>query len=444
MPRTVDLIQKKRDGLALSRSEIRYLIEGYTNGSIPDYQMSAWAMAVYFQGMSDEETAELTLAMAESGDQLDLSAIYGIKVDKHSTGGVGDTATLVLAPLVASVGIPVAKMSGRGLGHTGGTIDKLEAIPGFSTELSSSQFVEQVNRIGIALIGQSGDITPADKQLYGLRDVTGTVHSIPLIASSIMSKKIASGTDAIVLDVKVGSGAFMKSVADAKLLAEQMVRIGVLVHRETIAVLSRMEQPLGWAVGNTLEVQEAADTLAGRGPKDLEELVLTLGAHMVIAGKKAANIEEAKAMLIASIKSGQALETFQMWVAAQGGKWETNMKLPIAAKQTAIVAETTGFVTKLEAESIGRSSMMLGAGRETKDSIIDLTAGIVLKKKIGDRITQGEVMAELHYNPEHADRVAEVVSRVQSAFTIAETKAPIQPLIIAEMSQSDETETESS
>src|SRR5699024_2469492 len=303
----------------LTKEEINFIISGFTNGTIPDYQMSAFAMAVYFQDMTDNERMEMTMAMAESGDQIDLSAIEGIKVDKHSTGGVGDTTTLVLAPLVASAGVPVAKMSGRGLGHTGGTIDKLESVPGFNVEISEEKFMELVNKNKVAVVGQSGDLTPADKKIYALRDVTGTVNSLPLIASSIMSKKIASGADAIVLDVKVGAGAFMKTPEDAEKLARAMVSIGNLAGRKTMAIISDMSQPLGRAVGNTLEVEEASETLKGNGPKDLEELCLVLGAQMVYLGGGAESLEDAKALLKEKLTNGEALEQFKIFLEAQDG-----------------------------------------------------------------------------------------------------------------------------
>lgn len=432
--RTVDLIQKKRDGGELSREELAFLIQGYSSGRIPDYQLSAWAMAVYFQGMSARETADLTLEMAASGDQVDLSPIQGVKVDKHSTGGVGDTTTLVLAPLVAAAGVPVAKMSGRGLGHTGGTIDKLESIPGFQVELTQEAFVEQVNRHGVAVMSQSGNVTPADKKLYGLRDVTATVNSIPLIASSIMSKKIASGADAIVLDVKTGSGAFMKTLDDSIRLAEAMVAIGEEVGRETVAVISSMDQPLGVAVGNALEVKLAIETLKGQGPKDLEELCLTLGAHMLVLGGKALEIDEAKDMLYEIIRKGYALKKFKEFVAAQGGSpsfIDQPAQLATAKHVIAVPAPTAGYVSAIEAERIGIGAMMLGAGRETKEAAIDLAAGIVLRRKIGDRVELGDTLVELHTNRADSSLVEAVQQHILDAYQVTEEEPPKPVLLYA-------------
>ena len=463
--RTVDCIQKKRDGLALAPEEIRHLVRGFVNGSIPDYQMAAWAMAVFFRGMTPEETACLTMEMADSGDRIDLSAIRGIKVDKHSTGGVGDTTTLVLGPLVAAAGVPVAKMSGRGLGHTGGTIDKLESIPGFRTELAPDEFASQVNRIGIALTGQTGNITPADKKLYALRDVTATVNSLPLIASSIMSKKIAAGADAIVLDVKTGRGAFMKSLEESVLLAERMVDIGRRVGRTTVAVISDMNQPLGYAVGNALEVSEAIGVLAGEGPADLRELCLELGSHMVVLGGRAASAEEARRLLERLLDDGSALLKFHEFLAAQGarvpgeadrllgrmngsanggvpaplgkeaalrlaGLWRR--QLPAATFTREIAALRDGFVTDIDAEAVGSAAMLLGAGRETKEAAIDHAAGVVLRRKVGDRVEAGEPLAELHWSGGLAEGRTEQASRLLlEAYRIGDGKEAPPPLIRA-------------
>lgn len=426
--RMVDLIEKKREGSALTKEEIDFIIKGYTDETIPDYQMSAWAMAVFFQDMTEEETAYLTDAIVYSGETIDLSAIEGIKVDKHSTGGVGDTTTLVLAPLVASVGVPVAKMSGRGLGHTGGTIDKLEAIPGFSVEITNEEFIELVNKNKVAVIGQTENLTPADKKLYSLRDVTATVNSIPLIASSIMSKKIASGADAIVLDVKTGAGAFMKEYEKAKELAEAMVKIGRSLGRDTSAIISDMSQPLGYAVGNALEIKEAIATLRGEGPEDLTELCLVLGSHMTVLAKKADNLERAREMLIEAIKSGKALEQLKVFVSSQKGDSsvvDEPEKLPKANHQFEIKAEKDGFVTEIVADQIGTAAMMLGAGRATKTSVIDLAVGIELRKKVGDKVKQGDVLAILHSNKEGVSAISE---KVTNSYTIS--KEAIVPKLI--------------
>lgn len=406
--RMVDIIEKKRDGQELTTAEINFFIEGYTKGEIPDYQASALAMAIYFQDMNDRERADLTRAMVESGDTIDLSAIDGVKVDKHSTGGVGDTTTLVLAPLVASLGVPVAKMSGRGLGHTGGTIDKLESIAGFHVELTREQFIDLVNRDKVAVIGQSGNLTPADKKLYALRDVTGTVNSIPLIASSIMSKKIAAGADAIVLDVKTGDGAFMKTQEDAEKLAHAMVRIGNQVGRKTIAIISDMSQPLGFAIGNALEVKEAIETLQGKGPKDLTELVLTLGSQMVILAGKAKTSEEAKEMLLDAIHSGKALAKFKEFLANQGGDAsivDDLTKLPQAKYKIELPAKQSGYISRMVADEIGVASMILGAGRATKEDVIDLAVGLVLHKKVGDKVEEGESILTIYSNRENVEDV---------------------------------------
>jgi len=387
-------------------------VKGYTEGTIPDYQASALAMAIYFKDMSDREIADLTMAMVHSGETLDLSAIHGIKVDKHSTGGVGDTTTLVLAPLVAALGVPVAKMSGRGLGHTGGTIDKLESIQGFHVEITTDQFIDLVNREKVAVIGQTADLAPADKKLYALRDVTATVDSIPLIASSIMSKKIAAGADAIVLDVTTGAGAFMKKEEDAIRLAETMVRIGNHVGRKTMAVISDMSQPLGYAIGNALEVKEAIDTLKGEGPDDLTELVLALGSQMVVLAGKATTLEEARKMLKEAIANGAGLEKFKKFVANQGGDpsvIDHPEKLPQAKYAIDLPAKTSGYVSKMVADQIGVAAMMLGAGRATKEDKIDFAVGIVLRKKVGDRVEAGEPLATIYANREAVEEVKEKI-----------------------------------
>lgn len=419
--RMVDIISKKRDGGELSQEEIKFVVDGYTKGDIPDYQMSSLAMAIFFQDMSDEERAALTMAMVESGDQIDLSNINGIKVDKHSTGGVGDTTTLVLAPLVAALDIPVAKMSGRGLGHTGGTIDKLEAVDGFHVEISEEEFVRLVNENHIAVIGQTGNLTPADKKIYALRDVTGTVNSIPLIASSIMSKKIAAGADAIVLDVKTGNGAFMKTVEEAEALAEAMVKIGNQVGRKTMAIISDMSQPLGNAIGNALELREAIDTLKGEGPEDLTELVLSLGAQMVVLAQKADTLEDARAMLQTVIDNGQALEKFKTFLANQGGDAsivDEPSKLPSAEYQYELPAKKSGVVSDMVANEIGIASMMLGAGRQTKEDEIDLAVGLVLHKKVGDVVEAGESLLTIYANQNDVEQVKQ---KLYENITISET-----------------------
>ncbi|WP_044340114.1 pyrimidine-nucleoside phosphorylase [Rossellomorea aquimaris] len=408
--RMVDLIEKKREGKELSTEEIKYIVEGYTDGSIPDYQVSALTMAIFFKDMSDRERADLTMAMVESGDQIDLSAIEGIKVDKHSTGGVGDTTTLVLGPLVASVGVPVAKMSGRGLGHTGGTIDKLESVEGFHVEIENDEFIRLVNKNKLAVIGQSGNLTPADKKLYSLRDVTATVNSIPLIASSIMSKKIAAGADAIVLDVKTGAGAFMKTLDDSKDLAKAMVNIGNNVGRKTMAVISDMSQPLGFAIGNAVEVKEAIDTLKGEGPEDLTELCLTLGSHMVYLAEKASTLEEARALLQKAIEDGSALENFKVFLESQGGDpsvVDDPSKLPQAKYKVELEAKEDGYVSEIVADAVGTAAMWLGAGRATKDSVIDLAVGLELRKKIGDSVKAGDSLVTIYSNDENIDNVKE-------------------------------------
>ena len=423
--RMVDIIEKKRDGQILTKEEIEFFIEGYTNGDIPDYQASSLAMAIFFQDMNEEERAALTMAMVNSGDVIDLSKINGIKVDKHSTGGVGDTTTLVLAPLVAAVGVPVAKMSGRGLGHTGGTIDKLESIDGFHVEISEADFIKLVNEDQVAVIGQTGNLTPADKKLYALRDVTGTVNSIPLIASSIMSKKIAAGADAIVLDVKTGNGAFMKTLEDAEALAHAMVSIGNNVGRNTMAIISDMSQPLGRAIGNALELKEAIDTLNGQGPEDLTELVLTLGSQMVVLAERANTLEEARQLLNEAIENGSALDKFKTFLENQGGDASVvNLPelLPTAEYQIDYKAKSSGVVSELIANEIGVASMMLGAGRQTKEDDIDLSVGIVLNKKVGDNVNEGESLLTIHSNRENVD---DVIKKLDESIEIkAQAKTP--------------------
>lgn len=423
--RMVDIIEKKRDGQILTKEEIEFFIEGYTNGDIPDYQASSLAMAIFFQDMNEEERAALTMAMVNSGDVIDLSKINGIKVDKHSTGGVGDTTTLVLAPLVAAVGVPVAKMSGRGLGHTGGTIDKLESIDGFHVEISEADFIKLVNENQVAVIGQTGNLTPADKKLYALRDVTGTVNSIPLIASSIMSKKIAAGADAIVLDVKTGNGAFMKTLEDAEALAHAMVSIGNNVGRNTMAIISDMSQPLGRAIGNALELKEAIDTLNGQGPEDLTELVLTLGSQMVVLAERANTLEEARQLLNEAIENGSALDKFKTFLENQGGDASVvNLPelLPTAEYQIDYKAKSSGVVSELIANEIGVASMMLGAGRQTKEDDIDLSVGIVLNKKVGDNVNEGESLLTIHSNRENVD---DVIKKLDESIEIkAQAKTP--------------------
>lgn len=430
--RMYDLIMKKRNGGKLSGEEIKYMVEGFTAGEIPDYQMAAMMMAVYFTGMDGEETLHLTMAMAHSGDMLDLSGIQGVKVDKHSTGGVGDKTSLALAPMVAACGIPVAKMSGRGLGHTGGTIDKLESFPGFSTALTRQRFIDNVNRIGIAIMGQTADLAPADKKLYALRDVTATVDNMSLIASSIMSKKLAAGADAIVLDVKTGSGAFMKAEADARALAEEMVQIGRNAGRKTYAVISDMDQPLGLAVGNALEVKEAVATLRGEGPEDFMELCLTLGSLMLIAGGKTDSAEEARQMLKGVIADGSALNRLAVFVEAQGGDrravYDTEL-LPKAEILHPILAPADGFIDHIICDEVGICSLLLGGGRETLHSGIDLSVGLVLCKKAGDAVRKGDILAVIHANDEK--KAQEAQKRYLAACRITQAPPEKRPLIKA-------------
>ncbi|MGO2962173.1 MAG: pyrimidine-nucleoside phosphorylase [Carnobacterium maltaromaticum] len=419
--RMVDIIEKKRDGKELTKAEINFVVTGYTKDEIPDYQVSALAMSIFFNDMTNEEIANLTLAMAESGEMIDLSAIKGIKVDKHSTGGVGDTTTIVLAPLVAAVGVPVAKMSGRGLGHTGGTIDKLEAVPGFNVEISNEDFIEFVNRDQVAVIGQSGDLAPADKKLYALRDVTGTVDSIPLIASSIMSKKIAAGADAIVLDVTTGDGAFMKNEKDAERLARTMVQIGKLANRQTMAIISDMSQPLGLAIGNSLEIKEAIDALNGQGPEDLMEMVYVLGSQMVVLAKKAETLAEARKMLEEAIQSGAAIEKFKVMVRNQGGDASVidhPEKLPQAKYVIDLPAKKSGVVSEMVADQLGIAAMILGAGRRTKEDQIDFSVGLMLRKKVADSVVEGETLVTIYAN---SPDVEDVKAKIYESITIAET-----------------------
>lgn len=425
-----DLIVKKKRGGELKKEEIAWMIHGYTNGAIPDYQMSAMLMAICFVGMTKEETKNLTLSMAESGEMLDLSAIEGIKVDKHSTGGVGDKTSLVLGPLVASVGVAVAKMSGRGLGHTGGTIDKLESFRGFTTALSAETFIRNVNTIQIAIAGQTANLAPADKKLYALRDVTGTVEQMSLIASSIMSKKLASGSDAIVLDVKAGNGAFMKNEEDAITLAKEMVSIGTLAGRDMAAVVSDMDQPLGFAVGNALEVKETIDTLQGHGPKDLEELVLTLGSCMVWKAGKAQSMAEARGQLEHALKTGKAFDKFLQWIQAQGGDVEQALHpelLPAADFQMEVLSPGEGYVEKIDTEDVGRISLLLGGGRETKESVIDLSVGLVLQKKKCDYVRKNESLAVIHANDQL--KLKEASEKLIRAYHLSEKRPEEQPLI---------------
>lgn len=407
--RMYDLIMKKRNGDSLSKDEIYYMVGGFTNGSIPDYQMSAMMMAIYFRGMSEEETLHLTMAMAHSGDILDLSRINGLKADKHSTGGVGDKTSLVLGPMVASLGVPVAKMSGRGLGHTGGTIDKLESFEGFSVDISTEDYIKNVNTIKMAIIGQTADLAPADKKLYALRDVTATVDNMSLIASSIMSKKLAAGADTIVLDVKTGSGAFMKTEEDSFALAREMVQIGKGAGRNTVAIVSDMDQPLGYAVGNALEVKEAIDTLNGKGSKELLELCVTLGSYMLVGTKNATSIEEAREKLYQTIENKTALNKFAEFVRAQGGNdapiFDTTL-FPQAAFVEEIESKEEGYVEHIVTDEIGIVSLILGGGRETKESEIDLAVGLVLNKKVGDYVIKGESLATIYANDKEKLRVA--------------------------------------
>ena len=426
----VDLIVKKRNGKELADEEIRFIIDGYTKGDIPDYQMSAFTMAVFFKGMNKRETLALTMAMAESGDMLDLSDIPGIKCDKHSTGGVGDKTSLSVIPLAASFGLITAKMSGRGLGHTGGTIDKLESFPGFKVEISGDDFIRQVKKLGIALVGQSADLAPADKKLYALRDVTGTVENLSLIASSIMSKKLAAGADLILLDVKTGSGAFMKTLEDSKALAREMVDIGNGAGRKTIATITDMDQPLGNAIGNALEVKEAIDALKGCAPKDYTELVYEFAEEFLLATEMAKDKESAHRMVEEKISSGAALDKMAEFIEAQGGNKEDVYhpeNLPKAAHTAEILATADGYVSKIQCEEIGLCAMLLGGGRAKKEDVIDPAVGFILHKKKGDAVKAGESLATMHYNGDAFPE--EVQKRFLEAYTISVEKPQLNPLI---------------
>lgn len=436
--RMYDIIHNKRNGEELSDEEIKFFVDGYTAGSIPDYQAAALAMAIYFRGMSDRETVCLTKCIAESGDTVDLSRFGTLSVDKHSTGGVGDKTSLIVAPTVAALGAKVAKMSGRGLGHTGGTVDKLESIPGYRTTISSEEFLNQVEKIGIALIGQSGNLTPADKKLYALRDVTATVDSIPLITSSIMGKKIAAGSHSIVLDVKVGSGAFMKTEEAARKLAKEMVRIGHGAGRKTAAVISEMDEPLGFSVGNALEVIEAIDTLKGNGPKDLEDLCVALGSYMLVSAGKADSLEEAADKLRGTLKDGSAYEKMIEFVTAQGGSREdveNPQRLLHATYTDTITAPKTGYIAHIQSEEVGLAAMTAGGGRETKDSVIDLSAGIVLNKKVGDFVKENEPLARLYANDKVKLEAAK--KRLAGAYSFSEEPVPARPLIHGVITEKD-------
>ncbi len=425
--RMVDIIETKRDGHVLTKDEIDFVIQGYVKGIIPDYQMSAWLMAVYFQGMTDAEAALLTDAMLHSGDVIDLSSIAGVKVDKHSTGGVGDKTTLILGPLVASAGAKLAKLSGRGLGHTGGTLDKLESIPGCTISLSPERFLRQVNEIGIAVAGQTAELVPADKLMYALRDVTGSVPSIPLIASSIMSKKLASGADVICLDVKIGDGAFMKTIEDATRLSRLMVEIGKSFGKRVTAFITDMNQPLGFAVGNRLEVAEAFVTLSGRGPADLESLCVEIGAEMVHLAGKAPSVEAAKKLLHDNLHNGKALAKFQEFIRAQGGKLDDLDGFVNAKIVEPVKAPQAGYVKTIRALPIGLATMKLGGGRATKDDVIDPNVGVVLARKIGAKVKKGEVLATLYAD---APVTAEIRASVLESFEIVKDAVGIPPIIL--------------
>jgi len=429
--RTVDLIQRKRDGEELSPEEIDFVVNGYTSGEIPDYQMSAFLMAVFFSGMSDREVSRLTECMLRSGDTVDLSAIPGIKVDKHSTGGVGDKTSFIVAPLAAAAGVVVPMMSGRALGHTGGTLDKLESIPGFRTDLSAEEFQKQLTQLGLCFIGQSDHLVPADRKLYALRDVTATVESIPLISSSIMSKKLAEGLDALILDVKVGSGAFMKKQVDARRLAQTMVGIGRRMDKKVQALITDMNQPLGYAVGNALEIMEASQTLQNAGPADLTKLCLELAARMIHVGKKAPTLEAARRLAEKHLVEGSAYKKLKQVVAAQGGNPQALDKfelLPNATGMREINSPRAGYVSSIDAEDIGTASIMIGAGRDKKEDAIDPAVGIILEVKIGEKVDAGSVLCRLYYTKD--ERVDEAAEMVEDAFRISAQKPDERELIL--------------
>ncbi|MCL0080889.1 pyrimidine-nucleoside phosphorylase, partial [Peptococcaceae bacterium] len=436
--RMYDLIKKKRTGQELTTAEINYIIDNYTNDTLPDYQVAAWLMAVCFQGLSPRETADLTMAMATSGEMLDLSALPGPKVDKHSTGGVGDKTTLVLAPLVAAAGVPVAKMSGRSLGHTGGTIDKLASISGFKVSLNQDEFIRQLQNINIAVVAQTGELAPADKKLYALRDATATVDNIPLISSSIMSKKIAAGAESIVLDVKVGNGAFMRNIEDALILARTMVDTGTKIGRHTVALVTGMNQPLGFAVGNALEVVEAIATLKGQGPPDLQALCLELGAWMITLAGVVSNPEQGRIHLKTLLDNGEALKKFKALVTAQGGDAgviDNPQRLPQAKFKALVPATAKGYVQAILTDEVGLVAMYLGAGRATKEDRIDYAAGLILHKKIGDQVTNGKPLATLYTNsPEKLPLAKE---RLLKTFTIGNQQVPTEKIIRAVITKDD-------
>ena len=429
--RMYDIIHKKREGGELTTNEIHFFVQGYTRGEIPDYQASALLMAIFFQGMTRRETGALTLEMARSGDMVDLSPIPGVKVDKHSTGGVGDKTSLILGPIAAACGVKIAKMSGRGLGHTGGTVDKLESIPGLRTDIPRQEFFDIVNRTGLAIIGQSGNLCPADKKLYALRDVTATVESLPLIASSIMSKKIAAGADAILLDVKMGSGAFMKTLEDSRALAQEMVRIGEQVGRRTVALITDMDMPLGKNIGNALEVREAVEVLSGAGDRRLRALCLELSANMIYLGGQAPDMAKARARAVEAVRSGKALEKFRQMVEAQGGDGTVvtrTEKLALSPVCVEVPAPETGYLTRMDAEECGLAAVELGAGRETKESPIDYGAGIVLLKNKGDAVEKGQPIARLYAQSE--DLCQRGQQRFLEALEVGPQPPEIAPMIV--------------